>query len=374
MSAVMRIDRPTPRPAGVRPPGRPVRRRAIRPHLVVVGTVLLACASGAALRAERRPSAGPVRVKLATLAPKGTSFHHVLLAMGEQWRAAPEGGVALTVYTDGTMGNEPDMVRRMRVGQIQAAMLTATGLSQIDESVSALQNMPLIFRTLDEAEYVRERLRPELERRLREKGFVVLFWGDAGWVRFFSPRPALRPDDFKPLKMFAWAGDAKAIDLWKTAGFQPVPLEFADILTGLKTGLIEAVAVTPSYALAGQFYTSVPHMLDLHWAALVGATVIRADVWDGLKPATREALAVAAAEAGRQMQIRTRQENEESIEAMKQRGLTVHAVPADVERVWREAAEAFYPKIRGTIVPVELFDQVVRILEEYRAASGSSAP
>ncbi len=314
------------------------------------------------------------RIKLATLAPKGTSFHHILLEMGEKWRDAPGGGVRLTVYTDGTMGGEAAMVRRMRVGQIQAALLTVNGLSEIDESVRALQNMPMMFRSLDEVAFVREKLRGGMERRMREKGFVVLFMGDAGWVHFFSPQRALMPDDFRKLKMFAWVGDTSANDVWKAAGFQPVPLEVNDILTGLQTGLIETVCTTPQYALTGQFYTAMPHMLALRWAPLVGGAVITKKAWDGLAPDTQAALMKAAAEAGVKMQARLREENAESIEAMKKRGLIVHEATPEIERVWRESAEEFYPRIRGKAVPADMFDEVQTLLKQYRSAGEQTKP
>ena len=114
----------------------------------------------------------PVRVRLGTLAPRGSSYTKHLVAMGEQWRQAPGGGVLLTVYPDGVMGSEADMVRRMRLGQLQAGMLTATGLAQIEPAVTGLQLMPMMFRSLEEVDYIGERLQPMLEKRLEEKGFV----------------------------------------------------------------------------------------------------------------------------------------------------------------------------------------------------------
>jgi TRAP-type C4-dicarboxylate transport system substrate-binding protein len=314
------------------------------------------------------------RIKLATLAPKGTSFHHVLLAMGEQWRQAPGGGVALAVYTDGTMGGEADMVRRMRVGQIQAALLTVTGLAEIDDSVTALQNMPMMFRSLDEVAFVREKLRGGLEQRFKEKGFIVLFWGDAGWVHFFSQKRAVLPDDYKKMKMFALVGDTKTNDLWKAAGYQPVPLEINDILTGLQTGLIDTVCSTPSYALSGQFYTVVPHMLTLRWAPLVGGAVMTKKAWDQLAPQPQQAMRKAAAEAGVKMQARLRDENAESIEAMKKRGLIVHTVTPEIEEAWRRAAENVYPKIRGSVVPAQMFDEVQELLRQYRSSNEQQEP
>src|SRR5438270_6072885 len=120
------------------------------------------------------PSAvAQVHWRLGTLVPRGTSYHHNLQAMAEEWRKAPHGGVTLTIYTDGTMGGEADMVRRMRIGQLQAAMLTVPGLAEIDPSVSALQKMPMMYESLEEARYVREKLRPLLEQKIAAKGFVV---------------------------------------------------------------------------------------------------------------------------------------------------------------------------------------------------------
>src|SRR5438552_2003609 len=128
----------------------------------------------------------PIKIKLGTLAPKDSTPHNSLKQMAETWRQAPGGGAQLIMFTDGTQGGEADMVRRMRIGQLQAAMLTAGGLAEIDDSVACLQMMPLVFRSLDELDYVTEKMRPVLEKRLSDKGFVVLFWTDAGWVRFFS--------------------------------------------------------------------------------------------------------------------------------------------------------------------------------------------
>src|SRR5687767_12626953 len=176
-----------------------------------------------------------VKIRLGALAPRGTTWHRSLLEMGAKWRASQGGGAEFIVYGGGSQGGEADMVRRMRIGQLNAAMLSVIGLSEIDASVSALQKMPLMFRSWDELDYVRERLRPELDRRFLEKGFVVLCWGDAGWVRFFSKEPALRPADYRRMKVFAWAGDNPQVDIMKALGYQPVVLEISDILPGLQT-------------------------------------------------------------------------------------------------------------------------------------------
>ena len=163
-----------------------------------------------------------VKIRLGTLAPRGTTWHRALLEMGEKWRAGQGAGAAFIVYTDGSQGSEADMVRRMRIGQLNAALLSVVGLNDIDDSVTALQKMPMIFRSWEELDYVREKLRPTLEKRFLDKGFVVLCWGDAGWVRFFSKSPVSSPTDLRKLKLFAWAGDSAQADIMKALGYQPV--------------------------------------------------------------------------------------------------------------------------------------------------------
>jgi TRAP-type C4-dicarboxylate transport system substrate-binding protein len=318
------------------------------------------------------PAAVPADVHLATVAPKGTSFEQILMAMREKWRNSPGGGVKLTIHPGGVMGGEATVVQRMRVGTIQAAMLSVVGLSAIDESVTALQYMPMMFRSLDELEYVSEALRPALEKRLDEKGFVVLFWADAGWIRFFSKKPAIHPADFKPMKMFVWAGDNRQSDIMKTMGYQPRSLETGDILPNLQTGMIDAVAQPPFFALAGQLYSFAPHMLDVKWAPAVGAAVVDKRTWERIPAETRAALLKSAKEAGEQIKTKSRLEAEQSVESMKKRGLIVHAASPDLETEWRKFAEQLYPKIRGAIVPADRFDEVSRLLQAYRASGGKA--
>ena len=304
------------------------------------------------------------KIKLGTLAPKDSSPHQSLKAMAEKWRGA---GVQLIMFTDGTQGGEADMVRRMRIGQLQAAMLTVAGLAEIDDSVACLQMMPLVFHSLDELDYVTEKMRPLLEKRLSERGFVVLFWADAGWVKFFSRRPAVFPDDLRHQKLFVSSSVSKALNIMKAAGYQPIPLEATDILPGLKTGLIDAVPVPPFFALAGQIYAPAPHMLNMNWVPLVGAAVVTKKTWDKIPPESQKAMLEAAQKAGDEIRAQGRKEMTESVEAMKKRGLVVHELTPAAEAAWHKVVEGAYPKIRGAVVPAELFDEVLKLLAEYRA-------
>lgn len=313
-----------------------------------------------------------VNVRLGTLVPKGTSFHMTLQEMGDQWQKASGGNVKLTIYTDGTMGGEADMVRRMRVGQLQGALLSAPGLATIEESVRALQLMPMMFASLEEFDYVRTKLEADLEKKFLDKGFVVLYWGDAGWVHFFSKFPAPHPDDFKKGKMFVWAGDKDSIGIMKEIGINAIPLEQTDILTGLQTGLIDCVPTVPFYALAGQFDKQAPYMTAVNWVPLVGATVITKKAWDEIPPNVQAQMKKAGLEAGAKIKKLSREEAQESIAAMEKRGLKVTHLTPELQAEWNKFAENVYPKIRGKIVPADMFDHVQKLVKEYRATKGAA--
>ncbi len=315
------------------------------------------------------PGAGATRIDLATLAPRGSSPYQVVQNMGEKWRKGTNGAVTLNIFPDGVQGGEAAMVRRMRVGAIHAALLTAQGLAEIDPSVSALQNMPMVYRSLDEAEYVRKKMRANIEKQFRDKGFVLLFWGDAGWVRFFSSQPVVHPADLKKMKLFTWAGSVEQEEIMKSAGWNPVPLETSLIYSSLKTGKIDAVPTIPLAANAGQFSGPCPYMLELNWAPMVGGVVVKADVWDSLDAATRSSLLKAAEEASADLTARTRAESDDAVEAMKKRGLKVTPVTPELDAAWRSFSEGFYSKIRGKIVPEAMFDEVQHLLRDLRASN-----
>lgn len=336
------------------------------PGIAVVGIIAL-CALFAFRAPGEIQAANPVQIRLGTLAPTGSSFHAALVEMGQKWRDMSTGNVKLTIYPDGTQGGEADMVRMMRAGILTAGMFTVVGLSEIDPSVGGLSFLPMTFRSWGEYDYVVEKLSPRLEKLLLDKGFVVLFWGDAGWVRFFSKSPAMRPDDFKQFKMFTWAGNAHQVDLMKALGYHPVPRETADILPGLRTDLINAIPLPPNQAMLGQCYTIAKHMLDLKWTVLSGAAIIRKDSWDKIPPDLQKQFREAAAMAGAKIRAADRKEDDESVAAMQKKGLVVHPVTPQAEEEWRQLTKVIYPEIRGKVVPADIFDEVQRLVAEHRA-------
>jgi TRAP-type C4-dicarboxylate transport system substrate-binding protein len=322
------------------------------------------------------PAAFPadaVEIKLATILPVGTSGHQNLLEMRAAWQKAAGPAVKMTIYA-GMADGEPLLVKKMRARQINAAVLTAVGLSEIDRSVSSLQFMPMMFRDWREVDYVREKIRPDLEARLHAKGFEVLFWGDAGWVRYFSKEPGAYPDDYKKMKLFVLAGVPRQMEIMRELGYQPVSLETEQILPALATDMVSVVPVPPFLANALQFNRQAKYMLDVNWVPIVGAAIVRHDTWEKIPPELRAQLQEIATTAAGKIRAQSRAEDDDAIVAMKKNGLVVQPVTPAILEAWRALAAQAYPMIRGPIVPAEIFDRVQAELAGFRAAHGGGPP
>lgn len=309
-------------------------------------------------------------VKMATLVPDGSVWDNILKDMGADWQESTDGEVSLRVYAGGIAGDEPDVVRKMRIGQIHAAALTVTGLTAIDEGFTVFE-IPMFFEDYEELFHILETLRPEFEKRLADKGYVLLNWGQGGWVHFFSKEPISSVDDLRSQKLFVWAGNDAMVQLWRQNKFQPVPLAATDILTGLQTGMIQALPTTPLAALSLQWFRQTPYMQGLGLAPLVGATVMSERSWKRLSPEAQKAIKESARKAEKELWKQVPEQDERAVQQMTERGLKVVDVPADVAAVWRKEAEAFVEFQRQHTTAKELFDRVKQERDAFRARQTS---
>ncbi|MCX6628261.1 MAG: TRAP transporter substrate-binding protein DctP [Candidatus Solibacter sp.] len=316
-----------------------------------------------------------IDIKMGTLAPEGSPWHKVLERMGERWRETSGGKVRLKIFA-GTLGDEPDLVNKMRINQIQAVALTGAGMSDIEKGVGCFQ-IPMMIQSYEELDCVRDRLAPRLEKMIEARGYVVLNWGDAGWVHFFSKNRLNSVDELRKMKLFTWAGDADELELWKTSGFRPVPLAATDILMSLQTGLIDAVPSVPLMALWNQYFGLAPFMTDIKWAPLVGATVVSKATWEKIPQELRAPMLNAARDSGAEMRKGIRSMGDEAVKTMTagqpgKRSVKLTVLHADAATLadWRKQTEAVYPKMRGKLFPAELFDEARRLCDECRARLG----
>jgi TRAP-type C4-dicarboxylate transport system substrate-binding protein len=326
-----------------------------------VKKVALALALAAAAPAA---SSQEVTVKLGTLAPNGSTWHNLLKEMGDRWAEASGGRVKLRIYAGGTQGSEGDMVRKMAVGQLQAAAITNVGMHDVVKEPQAISAPGMID---SEAEFnaVFPKLEPALDQLLDKKGYVPLHWSQVGFVRIFCTRPFRTPDEMGDAKMFAWDGDPASVDAWKAAGFRPVVLSSTDVVPSLQTGMINCVANVPLYFLTARLFERANHMIDVPWGYLFGATLVRKETWNRIPADIRPKLLAIARELGARVDAEVKKLNDDAIAAMKRQGLVV--VETD-PRPWFAASEKAWPVIRGKVVPAAFFDEVVKARDAYRTS------
>ncbi len=323
----------------------------------LLAVVLLASTAPAA-------EAAPVVIKLATLVPDGSVWDKALKSMGSEWKRSTGGRVELRIYPGGVAGDEPDVLRKMRIGQLNAGTLTVRGLIEIDPAFEALA-VPLFYDSYDEFFHVLGKVEPQLRERARAKGFELIQWGHAGWVHVFSSKPASSVEELRRLRLFVSAGDDDNVQWWKDRAFKPVALAMTDIMTGLQTGMIDILPTTPLAALSLQWFRQTPYMLDLGLAPLVGATVISSRTWRQLSDADRESMRKAALVMQERLERDIPEQDKTAIAEMSKRGLTV-VTPVDAP-VWRRVAGEFADSMRGGRIPGEIFDFVRAERDAYRA-------
>ena len=330
---------------------------AIIPLALILAFAALSAAS---------PAPAATTLKLATLVPEGSLWDKELQEMGQAWKSATAGRIDLRIYPGGVAGNEADVLRKMRIGQLQAATLTVVGLSEIDPGFNVF-SIPRFYRSYDELFHVTNALTPLFEKRLEEKGYVLLNWGHAGWVQLFTKKPARTPGDVQDLKLFTSAGNPEMVQWWKRNGYNPVPLSSTDIMTGLQTGMIEALPTTPLAALTLQWYRSTPYMLDLGIAPLVGGTIVTAPAWKKISAEDRAALQAEADAVEERLEKSVPAQDEKAIEEMQKRGLELTRPQGEAqEAAWAEEAEQFAATMRELLVPEDVFLAAKKARDEFR--------
>jgi len=305
-------------------------------------------------------------LKIATLAPEGSAWMVAFHEWAKNVEEHTAGKVKVKFFAGGTAGDERDAVRKMRLGQLNGAAVTAIGLGLINSEVRVLE-LPMLIDTYGELDFVRNKLDAELRKKFEEKGYVLLAWGDVGPVHIFSNTPIKGKADLAQLKLWAWVDDALVRELFHQLGVNGVPLGVPDVLPSLQTGLINACYGSPLSTLALQWYTKVKYMTSMHISQAIGATVITKKEYDKLDAATQKTLMNDSIEFQAKLLKTLRAENEKALTSMKAAGLTVVESPPEMIKQFSTEAMAIRTKLEPTVYSHDFRMKVEKLVADYRA-------
>lgn len=327
--------------------------------------VLIVALSGFVL--PQTPSAQSSAIKLATVVPDGSIWDKSLKKMAADWKQATANRVDVTVFSGGTQGDEPTALRKIRLNALQAASFTVVGLASIDPAFNVF-NIPFFFQSYDELNAVVEKLTPTLKQRVEAKGFVLVHWGHGGWLQVFSKQPVQTVADLKRAKLYTSAGDDTMTQWYKANGFTPRAMAMTDVLTGLTTGMIDALPTTPLAAMSFQWFKQTTYMLDLGISPIVGATVLSKRAWDAISPADRAAMTEIALKVEQQLQADVPKQDSLATLLMQNQGLKVtKAAGTD----WQQMGDSLAQTMRGKMVPPDVFDLAVKERDAFRQRAPS---
>jgi len=320
-------------------------------------------------------AADPQIIKFATLAPEGSTWLKVMNDLNAELQARTAGRVRFKIYAGGVQGDETDVVKKIRIGQLQAAGFTGVGLGQIAPEVRIL-DAPWLFQDDAEADFIHQAFAQDLSAAIEKGGYVLLGWTELGWVYVFSRKPINSPEDMKSAKMWVWEGDPIAQAAYQAIGVTPRPLSVVDVMSSLETGLIDGVYGPPMGVTAMQWFRRVKHIYNVPMADSSGAVLLSKKACAGLSAADRKILLEVSAKHISALRLLSRQENEGALLALQKQGLILSPKPTpEVLRRYDELGRQARRKLAGKLFSADLLDRVEKALAERRAGTkGGAAP
>jgi TRAP-type C4-dicarboxylate transport system substrate-binding protein len=315
-------------------------------------------------------------LKFATLMPTGTAWTKILDNWVKDVEQKSNGRIKFKMYSGGVMGDEPDVLRKIRKGQLHGGMFTGYGIGRIYSPARVLE-MPFLFKNVNESDYIREQIMPDLETGFRKSGFELLGWPEVGFIHFFSTKPITSIDDIRKLRIWLWQGDPLGEAFFKAAKIDPVPLSIMDVYTQLsaKHGSIDTVYTSTFGAIALQWYSELKYATRIPLTNAIGGVVISNQFYNKLPADLQRLLKTTGKAMSDEIRMSAREENRKSIAILEKNGIEFMLDWDDVDMnellAIRNDAAAYLEKTN--YIPASIFSRTEKLLAEYRKQSASQS-
>ncbi|MDB4960984.1 MAG: TRAP-type C4-dicarboxylate transport system, substrate-binding protein [Myxococcales bacterium] len=328
---------------------------------------LLGLCAVTALALHATPAAAEnVELRIATLAPSGSPWMAVLDKSAAEIKTKTAGRVTLKYFEGGQQGDERDFVRKIKLGQLDGAAVTAIGLSMIDESIRVLE-LPMMFQSTDEVDYVADKMWPYFQKKFEKKGFKLNDRGEVGWAYFLSKSKVESLGDLKGQKLWQWGDDRLVGAMFKKLGLNGVPLGVPEVDSSLTSGRITACYGSPVAAVALQWYTKVKFMTSMPMSYGIGATVVSLETVKKITPEDQKAVEAISKAGSKKLRKVIRKANEDAKNTMTRKGVTVVQSPATLVDEFTKNALDVHKELVGKLYSQEELDMVLKYREEFRA-------
>ena len=304
-------------------------------------------------------------IKMGTLAPEGSSWMKTLNTLNIEVMKKTENKVQFRIYPGGVLGDEMDMLRKMKIGQIQGAALSSGGLSALFKEIDVLQ-IPFLFQKYEEVDTILKKMDSFFRKGFEDNGYILLGWSEGGFIYLMSNTPISSVADLKKVKVWTWEESPMAKAIFDEAGVSAIPLSVPDVLVGLQTGLVDVIYAPPTVAISLQWFTKVKYMTDVPLAYLAGGIVVNKDTFKRIPPAFQNILIESCQRHLDQLKIVTRNENREAIKVMMKHGVKIVTPSGDQVEEYKRLSSKAMGHISGQTFSKKMFDEVTSFLENYR--------
>jgi TRAP-type C4-dicarboxylate transport system substrate-binding protein len=306
-----------------------------------------------------------ITIKLATLAPEGSSWMKTFTALNSEVKKKTENKVQFRIYPGGVLGDEMDMLRKMKIGQIQGVALTSAGLSTLFREMDVLQ-IPFLFQKYEEVDAVLTKMDSFFRKGFENNGYILLGWSEAGFIYLMSTVPITSVADLQKAKVWIWEQSPMSKAIFDEAKVSAIPLSIPDVLVGLQTGLVNVVYAPPTGAISLQWFTKIKYLTDVPLAYLAGAIVVKKETFQQISPPHQSSIIEISQRHLDQLKTVTRNENREAIRVMTKHGTKIVTPSKDQIDEFKRLSNQAMSRLGSQSFSKKVFNEVSSILEGNR--------